>query len=128
MIVDRMLPGMEGLAIVAALRAAHDQTPVLVLGAMGDVDDRIEGLRAGCEDYLTKPFGFAERLAHLEAAARRPGSETRLNLADLEMDLLARRATRAGRPIDLPPREFRLLEYLMRHAEHIVTRMLRAAG
>jgi two-component system OmpR family response regulator len=124
MIVDRMLPGMDGLAIVAALRAANDQTPALVLSAMGDVDDRVEGLRAGCDDYLTKPFAFAELLARLEAVTRRASAETRLKLADLEMDLLSRTVTRAGRTIDLLPREFRLLEYLMRHAEHIVTRTM----
>jgi two-component system OmpR family response regulator len=124
MIVDRMLPGMDGLAIVAALRAANDHTPTLVLSAMGDVDDRVEGLRAGCDDYLTKPFAFAELLARLEAVTRRASAETRLKHADLEMDLLSRTVTRAGRVIDLLPREFRLLEYLMRNAEHIVTRTM----
>lgn len=124
MIVDRMLPGMDGLAIVAALRAANDHTPALVLSAMGDVDDRVEGLRAGCDDYLTKPFAFAELLARLEAVTRRASAETRLKLADLEMDLLSRTVTRGGRVIDLLPREFRLLEYLMRNAEHIVTRTM----
>jgi two-component system OmpR family response regulator len=124
MIVDRMLPGMDGLAIVAALRAANDHTPALVLSAMSDVDDRVEGLRAGCDDYLTKPFAFAELLARLEAVTRRASAETRLKLADLEMDLLSRTVTRAGRVIDLLPREFRLLEYLMRHADDIVTRTM----
>ncbi|HUJ97683.1 MAG TPA: response regulator transcription factor [Stellaceae bacterium] len=124
MIIDRMLPGMDGLSIVAALRAARNQTPVLVLSALGDVDDRVKGLRAGCDDYLAKPFAFAELLARLEALTRRGSAETRLAVGDLEMDLLTRTVTRAGRIIDLLPREFRLLEYLMRHAGHIVTRTM----
>jgi two-component system OmpR family response regulator len=124
MIIDRMLPGIDGLSIVAALRAARNQTPVLVLSALGDVDDRVKGLRAGCDDYLSKPFAFAELLARLEALTRRGNAETRLAVGDLEMDLLTRTVTRAGRAIDLLPREFRLLEYLMRHAGHIVTRTM----
>ncbi len=124
MIIDRMLPGLDGLSIIAALRAARVQTPVLVLSALGDVEDRVKGLRAGCDDYLSKPFAFAELLARIEALTRRGSAETRLSVADLEMDLLARRVTRAGREIDLLPREFRLLEYLMRHAGHIVTRTM----
>ena len=124
MIIDRMLPGMDGLSIVAAMRAARNQTPVLVLSALGDVDDRVKGLRAGCDDYLSKPFAFAELLARLEALTRRGNAETRLAVGDLEMDLLTRSVTRAGRIIDLLPREFRLLEYLMRHAGHIVTRTM----
>ena len=124
MIIDRMLPGLDGLSIVAALRAARNQTPVLVLSALGDVEDRVKGLRAGCDDYLAKPFAFAELLARLEALTRRGTAETRLIVADLEMDLLARSVTRSGRPIDLLPREFRLLEYLMRHAGDIVTRAM----
>ncbi len=124
MIIDRMLPGLDGLSIVAALRAARNQTPVLVLSALGDVDDRVKGLRAGCDDYLSKPFAFAELLARLEALTRRGSAETKLAVADLEMDLLARTVTRAGRAIELLPREFRLLEYLMRHAGHIVTRTM----
>jgi two-component system, OmpR family, response regulator len=124
MIIDRMLPGLDGLSIVAALRAARNQTPVLVLSALSDVEDRVKGLRAGCDDYLSKPFAFAELLARLEALTRRGTAETRLAVADLEMDLLARTATRAGRAIDLLPREFRLLEYLMRHAGDIVTRTM----
>ena len=124
MIIDRMLPGADGLSIVASLRAAHNQTPVLVLSALGDVEDRVKGLRAGCDDYLSKPFAFAELLARLEALTRRGNAETRLAVADLEMDLLSRQVTRAGREIDLLPREFRLLEYLMRHAGHIVTRTM----
>jgi len=124
LIIDRMLPGLDGLSIVAALRAARNQTPVLVLSALSDVEDRVKGLRAGCDDYLSKPFAFSELLARLEALMRRGGAETRLAVADLELDLLARTATRAGRAIDLLPREFRLLEYLMRHAGHIVTRAM----
>jgi two-component system, OmpR family, response regulator len=124
MIIDRMLPGLDGLSIVAALRAARNLTPVLVLSALGDVEDRVKGLRAGCDDYLTKPFAFVELLARLEALSRRGTAETRLAIGDLVVDLLARTATRAGRPIDLLPREFRLLEYLMRHAGHIVTRTM----
>ncbi len=124
MIIDRMLPELDGLSIVAALRAASDQTPVLVLSALGDVEDRVVGLRAGCDDYLPKPFAFSELLARLEALTRRVSAETRLKVADLEMDLISRSVTRAGRVIDLLPREFRLLEYLMRHEGHIVTRTM----
>ena len=124
MIIDRMLPELDGLSIVAALRAASDQTPVLVLSALGDVEDRVVGLRAGCDDYLPKPFAFSELLARLEALTRRVSAETRLKVADLEMDLISRCVTRAGRTIDLLPREFRLLEYLMRHEGHIVTRTM----
>jgi two-component system, OmpR family, response regulator len=126
MIVDRMLPGLDGLSIIAALRAANDQTPVLVLSALGDVEDRVKGLNAGCDDYLPKPFAFTELLARLEALSRRggPTAETRLRVADLEMDLIARSVIRAGRAIELLPREFRLLEYLMRNAGNIVTRTM----
>jgi two-component system, OmpR family, response regulator len=122
LIIDRMLPGLDGLSIVAALRAAQNRTPILVLSAMGDVEDRVVGLRAGCDDYLPKPFAFSELLARLDAVTRRITAETRLQLADLEMDLLSRTVARAGTEIDLLPREFRLLEYLMRHAGQIVTR------
>jgi two-component system OmpR family response regulator len=124
MIIDRMLPGIDGLSIIAALRAAKNQTPVLVLSALADVDERVKGLRAGCDDYLGKPFAFSELLARLEALTRRSSAETKLQLADLEMDLLARTVTRAGQVIELLPREFRLLEYLMRNAGHIVTRTM----
>jgi two-component system OmpR family response regulator len=124
MIIDRMLPEFDGLSIVAALRAARDATPVLVLSALGDVEDRVTGLRAGCDDYLPKPFAFSELLARLEALTRRGSAETKLKVADLEMDLIARTVTRAEQPIDLLPREFRLLEYLMRHADNIVTRTM----
>jgi len=124
MIIDRMLPGIDGLSIIAALRAAKNQTPVLVLSALGDVEERVKGLRAGCDDYLGKPFALSELLARLEALTRRSSAETRLQVSDLEMDLLSRAVTRSGQPIDLLPREFRLLEYLMRNAGHIVTRTM----
>jgi len=124
MIVDRMLPGLDGLSIIAALRAAKNQTPVLVLSALSDVEERVKGLRSGCDDYLSKPFAFSELLARLEALTRRASAETKLEVGDLEMDLLARTVTRAEQPIELLPREFRLLEYLMRNAGHIVTRTM----
>ena len=131
-ILDRMLPGLDGLSILAGLRAAGSQTPVLILSALGQVDDRVKGLRAGGDDYLTKPFAFAELLARVEALLRRkfaPSQEvTRLSVADLEMDLLRREVRRAGRTIDLKPREFRLLEYLMRHADQVVTRTMLLEG
>ena len=130
-VVDRMLPGLDGLSIVRSLRAANRSTPVLVLSALGEVDDRVEGLRAGGDDYLVKPFALAELSARLEALVRRRGTGTdsgapvtRLAVADLEMDLLARTVKRAGRAIELKPREFRLLEYLMRHAGQVVTRTM----
>ena len=121
-----MLPELDGLEVVTALRARKDETPVLILSALGDVENRVEGLRAGCDDYLAKPFAFSELLARLEALDRRnhAATETRLRVADLEMDLLKRSVTRNGQTIDLLPREFRLLEYLMRHAGHIVTRTM----
>ena len=130
-VVDRMLPGLDGLSIVRSMRAADRNTPVLVLSALGEVDDRVEGLRAGGDDYLVKPFALAELSARLEALVRRrdagtgaAGPVTRLIVADLEMDLLARSVKRAGRAIELKPREFRLLEYLMRHAGQVVTRTM----
>jgi len=130
-VVDRMLPGLDGLSIVRSLRAAGRATPVLVLSALGEVDDRVEGLRAGGDDYLVKPFALTELSARLEALMRRRGGGagdaapvTRLEIADLEMDLLARTVKRAGRDIELKPREFRLLEYLMRHAGQVVTRTM----
>jgi two-component system OmpR family response regulator len=131
-LLDRMLPGLDGLSVVAALRAAKVQTPVLILSALGQVDDRVKGLRAGGDDYLTKPFAFAELLARVEALLRRksaPAQEvTRLSIGDLEMDLLRREVRRAGRLIELKPREFRLLEYLMRHAGQVVTRTMLLEG
>ena len=130
-ILDRMLPGMDGLRVLEALRAAHDATPVLFLSAMAQVDDRVRGLKAGGDDYLTKPFSFSELLARVEALDRRAraiGPGTRLVVADLEMDLLSRTVRRAGQRIELQPREFRLLEYLMRHAGQVVTRTMLLEG
>jgi len=127
MIIDRMLPGMDGLSIIKTIRATGNQTPVLILSALGDVDDRVEGLRGGGDDYLTKPFSYTELLARLEVLVRRgSGSEkvTHLSVADLEMDLLARTVRRGNEKIDLQPREFRLLEYLMKHAGQVVTRTM----
>jgi len=127
MIVDRMLPGLDGLSIIETLRKSGNRTPALILSAMTRVHDRVAGLRAGGDDYLTKPFAFAELLARLEALQRRGQSsagETRLHAADLEMDLPSREVSRAGRSIELQPREFRVLEYLMRHAGHVVTRTM----
>ncbi|MEA4856235.1 MAG: response regulator transcription factor [Solidesulfovibrio sp.] len=126
-IVDRMLPGVDGLTIVRTMRSAGNHAPVLILSALGDVDDRVKGLRAGGDDYLVKPYAFAELLARLEALLRRgraDAPDTTLKLADLEMDLVARTVRRAGRPIELKPKEFALLEYLMRHAGHVVTRTM----
>ena len=127
LIVDRMLPGMDGLQVIGALRAAEVRTPVLILSALGGVDDRVKGLRAGSDDYLVKPFAFSELLARLEALLRRggaPATTTKLRVDDLELDLLARAVKRGGQAIDLLPREFRLLEYLMRHAGQVVTRTM----
>ena len=127
MVVDRMLPEVNGLAIIEAVRTAGKKTPVLILSALGEVDDRVQGLRAGGDDYLIKPFAFTELLARLEALTRRNNQaapQTQLAVDDLTMDLLARTVARAGRPIELQPREFRLLEYLMRHAGHVVTRTM----
>jgi two-component system OmpR family response regulator len=127
MIVDRMLPGTDGLSLVRILRGAGVRTPILFLTTMGGIDDRVEGLEAGGDDYLIKPFAFSELLARLQALARRPPlaeAPTTLRAGDLEMDLLKRRVTRRGEPIDLQPREFRLLEYLMRHADQVVTRTM----
>ncbi len=131
-ILDRMLPGgLDGLQVLESLRARDNQTPVLFLSAMAGVDDRVEGLRAGGDDYLTKPFAFSELLARVEALLRRgraTGPETRLVVGDLEMDLLSRVVRRRGRKIELQPREFRLLEYLMRHAGQVVTRTMMLEG
>jgi two-component system OmpR family response regulator len=126
-VVDRMLPQLDGVALVGRLRAGGVGTPVLFLSALGKVDDRVAGLRAGGDDYLVKPFAFSELLARIEALARRRGpveSQTRLRVGDLEMDLLAREVTRDGRRIELQPREFAMLEYLMRHAGQVVTRTM----
>jgi len=127
-IMDRMLPGnIDGLAIIEALRKAGNRTPILILSALADVDERIKGLRSGGDDYLTKPFAFGELLARLDALSRRggqDGAQTALEVADLRMDLLSRRVTRGARAIALQPREFKLLEYLMRHAGQVVTRTM----
>ncbi|HYN39164.1 MAG TPA: response regulator transcription factor [Rhodospirillales bacterium] len=134
LIVDRMLPGLDGLSVIRVLREEKVPTPVLILSALGQVSDRVRGLRAGGDDYLVKPFAFSELLARLEALARRAGSEaemeaqTHLRTADLEMDLLRRTVVRAGRPIELQPREFRLLEFLMRHEGQVVTRTMLLEG
>jgi two-component system, OmpR family, response regulator len=127
MIVDRMLPGLDGLAIVKTIRGAGVKTPVLFLTTMAGVDDRVAGLEAGGDDYLVKPFAFSELLARLHALARRPpltAEQTTLRVADLEMDMIRRKVTRSGRPIELQPREFRLLEYLMRNSGRVVTRTM----
>jgi two-component system OmpR family response regulator len=127
-ILDRMLPGgVDGLGIVEALRRTDNKTPILILSALAEVDDRIRGLRAGGDDYLTKPFALGELSARLEALVRRSqgtGIQTTLMVADLQLNLLSHKATRAGKPIQLQPREFKLLEYLMRHADQVVTRAM----
>ncbi len=132
LILDRMLPMLDGMAVLAALRAAKITTPVLLLSALGTVDDRVAGLTAGSDDYLTKPFAFAELLARLRLILKRhrgePAVETVLRCEGLEMDLLARKVRRDGRMIELQPREFRLLEYLLRHAEQVVTRTMLLEG
>jgi two-component system OmpR family response regulator len=127
LVVDRMLPRRDGLSIIADLRKRGDRTPALVLSALGQVDDRVTGLRAGGDDYLPKPYAFSELLARVEALARRskPGeAETVYRVADLELDRLRHTVTRAGKPVPLQPREFRLLEYLMKHAGQVVTRTM----
>ncbi|MCB8874858.1 response regulator transcription factor [Acidisoma silvae] len=131
-ILDRMLPGgVDGLRLLETLRAQENTVPVLFLSALGQVDDRVKGLKAGGDDYLTKPFAFAELLARVEALTRRGKADspvTRLAVGDLEMDLLSRSVKRAGQKIDLQPREYRLLEYLMRHAGQVVTRTMLLEG
>jgi two-component system OmpR family response regulator len=128
LIVDRMLPGLDGLSIVKRVRAAGLHTPVMFLTTLDGIDDRVAGLNAGGDDYLVKPFAFAELVARVAALGRRPppsaAAQTRLTVYDLEIDLLTRSVTRAGKPIDLQPREFRLLEYLARHAGQVVTRTM----
>ncbi|HWA01726.1 MAG TPA: response regulator transcription factor [Caulobacterales bacterium] len=127
-VLDRTLPGMDGLSMLKAMRAGGVETPVLILSALGHIDERVKGLRAGGDDYLAKPFGFSELLARLEALMRRraPGrnEQTRLACGDLEMDLLTRRVCRAGKPIVLLPREFKILEFLLRNADRVVTRTM----
>ena len=130
-IMDRMLPGLDGLSVVQAMRAAKITTPVLILSALGQVDDRVKGLRAGGDDYLSKPFAFSELHARIEALLRRrdvQSVETKLVVGDLELDLLSRKVRRGDKPIDLQPRELRLLEYLMRHAGQVVTRTMLLEG
>jgi two-component system OmpR family response regulator len=129
MIVDRMLPQLDGLALIRTLRETNNHAPVIILSALGDVDDRIKGLRAGGDDYLVKPFSFDELHARIDVLHRRQkefnsSPDTKLSVADLEMDLLARTVTRAGQKIDIQSREFRLLEYLLRNKGRIVTRTM----
>ncbi|HUZ64646.1 MAG TPA: response regulator transcription factor [Acetobacteraceae bacterium] len=131
-VLDRMLPGgVDGLRLLETLRAQDNKVPVLFLSALGQVDDRVKGLKAGGDDYLTKPFAFSELLARVEALIRRgkgEGPTTRLAVGDLEMDLLSRTVRRAGQKIDLQPREFRLLEYMLRHGGQVVTRTMLLEG
>ena len=126
-IADRMLPGLDGLSMVRAMRAAGVKTPILFLTAIGGIDDRVAGLQAGADDYLVKPFAFAELLARVQALARRPppiAEKTKVQVGDLELDLIRREARRGGRTIDLLPKEFTLLELLMRHEGRVVTRTM----
>ena len=126
-IIDRMLPLMDGLTIIQRMRAADLKTPVLILSALSDVDERVKGLRAGGDDYLAKPYAFAELLARVEGLGSRKlldPKEAKLKALDLEIDLMSRTVTRGGKPIVLQPREFKLLEYLVRNAGHIVTRTM----
>jgi two-component system OmpR family response regulator len=128
-ILDRMLPGMDGLAVLGAIRAARVETPVIILSALGSTDERVKGLKAGSDDYLVKPFAFSELLARLEALQRRGAANadavvTSLACGELSMDLLSHRVERAGTRIDLQPREFRLLEFLLRNQGHVVTRTM----
>ena len=127
LVVDRMLPGLDGLSLVETVRSSGCRTPILILSALGNVDDRVEGLRRGSDDYLVKPFAFSELAARLDALVRRADSTavaTQLRVADLQMDLLTRRVERSGHVIELQPREFHLLEYLMRHSGQVVTRTM----
>lgn len=127
LIVDRMLPKIDGLTIIRKLRESGSKTPVLILSALSDVDERVKGLRAGGDDYLGKPYAFSELLARVENLGHRATQaplETKLRAVDLEIDLLTRTVTRSGKPIPLQPREFKLLEYLVRNAGHIVTRTM----
>ena len=127
LVIDRMLPELDGLSIVKMLRSAENHVPVLLLTAMGGIDDRVEGLESGADDYLVKPFALAELVARIGALTRRPpmsAVQTAFQVGDLEMDLLKRVVTRGGRPIELQPQEFRLLEYLMRSEGRVVTRTM----
>jgi len=131
-VLDRMLPGgVDGLGIVEALRKTGNKTPILILSALGEVDERVRGLRMGGDDYLAKPFAFGELSARVDALVRRSqfaGPETTLEVGDLRMDLLSHAVARAGRQIQLQPREFKLLEFLMRHAGKVVTRTMLLEG
>ncbi|MDP9422470.1 MAG: response regulator transcription factor [Pseudomonadota bacterium] len=132
-ILDRMLPGMDGLSVLKAIRAADVRTPVIILSALGSLDERVKGLKSGSDDYLIKPFSFAELLARVEAMQRRGegagnAPTTLLECGDLKVDLLARKVERSGRKIDLQPREFRLLEHLLRHRDQVVTRTMLLEG
>jgi len=127
LIIDRMLPKLDGLAIIRHLRAQDNKVPILILSALSDVDERVTGLRSGGDDYLAKPYSFAELLARVEGLGARKlldPKDAKLKAMDLEMDLMTRTVTRGGKPIVLQPREFKLLEYLVRHAGHIVTRTM----
>jgi len=127
LVIDRMLPKRDGLSLITALRSKGIETPALILSALGQVDDRIKGLRAGGDDYLPKPYSFAELLARVEVLSRRRGgrgAETVYRVGDLELDRLSHQVTRGGQEIVLQPREFRLLEYLMKHAGQVVTRTM----
>lgn len=128
LVVDRMLPKRDGLSVIEVLREEGRDVPVLILSAMGEVDDRVEGLRAGGDDYLPKPFAFSELLARIEVLGKRQSSQlaaqTELTVGDLHLDRLARRVTREGRVLHLQPREFRLLDCLMAHAGQVVTRTM----
>jgi two-component system OmpR family response regulator len=131
LIADRMLPGMDGLMLVKTLREEQSKLPVLFLSNLGGLDDRVEGLNSGGDDYLSKPFAFTELLARVNALLRRPhlsGQPTTIRVGELEMDLIKRRVTRAGQEIDLQPKEFSLLEYLMRRPGQIVTRTMLLEG
>ena len=134
-VLDRMLPELDGLSVLTRLRDAGNRTPVVVLSALATLDERVRGLRAGSDDYITKPFELPELIARLEAVQRRgpaageaTGEITRLSEGELELDLLARRVTWGGKRIELQPREFRLLEYLVRHRGHVVTRSMLLEG
>jgi len=127
LVVDRMLPSLDGLTVIETLRKSGVHTPVLIVSALGEVDERVRGLRAGGDDYLVKPYAFSELLARLEVLVSRvrgPAQATCLRVGDLELDRLTRSVTRGGAPVELKPREFALLEYLMRHAGQVVTRTM----
>lgn len=131
MVIDRMLPGLDGLSLVKSIRSADVATPIIFLSAIGGINDRVDGLEAGADDYLVKPFAFSELSARLMALARRPplqAEKTKLELADLEVDLIKHTVVRAGSTIQVQPREFRLLVYLMRNSDRVVTRTMLLEG